>query len=106
MDSLAQPILSCLDTLTTEVDRQCSENAEENDAIDPLLIRLSHEIRLLATIVECFFQEVDSKNILLPKEHRHSMITCYRNPVVSLLHTCWPGLTHIAKNYGSFDVSK
>jgi hypothetical protein len=105
LDTLAQPILSSLDNITKEADLACSNVAEKDDAVDKLLTRLSNEIHLLGETVKCFVQEGDARSIALSKESRATMFAHYRDPVVSLMHTCWPGLTHIAKNYGSIDVS-
>ena len=105
LDTFAQPILSSLDNITKEADLACSNVAEKDDAVNKLLARLSNEIHLLGTTVKCFGQEGDARSIALSKESRATMFAHYRDPVVSLMHTCWPGLTHIAKSYGSIDVS-
>ena len=107
LDALAQPILSCLTILTKEADQLYTTtyvdiNGETKDRIDPILIRLSNEIRLLAAIVRFFMQADLSRN---HSEVNGEKAVSQRNAVVALLRKSWPCLTHIGETYTSHEVS-
>ena len=102
LNSLAQPILSCLSDLSNEAD-SASKTDQEKSIIAPIMNRLSTEIRLLATVVICFIQTNVGKNY--SGEERTKVVSCHRDALISLLHKAWPGLTLISKKYCSDEVS-
>jgi hypothetical protein len=105
VDALAQPILSCLNVVTREAD-QVGDSAhleeQHKNTVGPIVKRLSNEIRLLAALVRSFVEADVSKKY--SGEERAKITSCHRNALVSLLHKSWPSLTHISKNYCSYDV--
>lgn len=101
LDALAQPILTCLSVVTKEADQLKSDSA---DAVDPLMNRISTEVRLLASVVKCFIESNVSKNF--SGDQRARISSCHRNALVSLLHRSWPILTHIATKYCAREVSR
>ena len=95
LDELAQPILSCLNGLTKELDNAIETGKHERD-ISPMMSRLAIEISLLAAIVKCFIQTSLPRN--MSDETKADMIASHRNALVTLLQKCWPGITHVSKH--------
>ena len=102
LDSLAQPILSCLSDLSNEAD-SAIKTGQQVSIIAPIMNRLSTEIRLLAAVVIYFIQTNVRKNC--SGEERTKVVACHRDALISLLHKAWPGLTLISKKYCSDEVS-
>ena len=106
LDSLAQPILTCLNVVTKEADQVITDsgNSAQNGA-DPIINRLANEIRLLAALLTCFTEADVTKNPSGDMS-KPQLVLCQHNALVSLLHKSWPCLTHIAKKYCSYEVSE
>lgn len=108
LDSLTQPIHSCLNTVTREAEMMTgSAGAAEgklDDKIDAIMSKLSNEIRLLAAVVRCFSKADTAKNFF--EDDRSKMISSSRNALVSLLHKSWPCLLHVGKKFTSYEVSE
>ncbi|KAL7551893.1 hypothetical protein ACHAWF_015096 [Thalassiosira exigua] len=102
LDALAQPILSCLNVITREADQVTGSPSGVGQCekpMEPMMNRLSNEIRLLASTVRNFIKAGKSKKF--SGEDVAKMSTCHRNALVSLLHKSWPSLTHIGRSYCS-----
>jgi hypothetical protein len=100
LDALAQPILSCLNVITREADQVTGSPSGVGQCekpMEPMMNRLSNEIRLLASTVGNFIKAGKSKKF--SGEDMAKMSTCHRNALVSLLHKSWPSLTHIGRSY-------
>ena len=107
LNSLTEPIHSCLNTLTREAEMVTSSpgaaGGELDEKVAALMTKLSSEIRLLAAVVRCFSQADTSKNFF--EGDQEKMVTRSRSSLVALLRKSWPCLIHIGKKLTSYEVS-
>jgi len=80
-----------------------SKTGKQEHDIAPMMSRLAIEISLLAVVVKCFIQTSLPRNV--SGETKADMIASHRNALVAFLQKCWPGITHVSKQYCTNEVS-
>jgi len=92
-ETLARPVLTCLDDVIKETDS--ARSAGQDTA--PMISRLSIEIGVLAVMIKFFLKANVSKG--LSGDDKARSITCQRDAMISVLHKAWECLTHVSNHY-------
>ena len=92
-ETLARPVLTCLDDVIKETDS--ARSAGQDTA--PMISRLSIEIGVLAVMIKFFLKANVSKG--LSGDEKARSITCQRDAMISVLHKAWECLTHVSNHY-------
>jgi len=95
METLARPVLTCLDDVIKETDS--ARSAGQDTA--PMISRLSIEIGVLAVMIKWFLKANVTKG--LSGDDKARSITCQCNAMISVLHAAWACLKHVSEQYST-----
>jgi len=93
---LASPTMQCIKTVTNIADGSILGNSDNQEATE-IIGRMSEEICVLATILRTFYYAT------LKKIKAGDVAKDSGNPILAVLRSVWPCLTHIAQKYSSYE---